>query len=294
MDKKFKLDSYTLTKLNFYIFVPAFTFVNVTVTEISFDLARVIILMITLLVITYFFGTGLGRLLRLPVKTRKAFENSIMFCNSGNIGVSLMTLVFSGSLFMVNGTTPFLEIAISVQVMTLLVQNLTVNTIGFINSGGEGMTLKKGLITVLKMPTIYAVSLALLLKLVPIDITMNPVWSALEFLRFGLIPVSLIALGAGLSKAKLNFKLKIPYLAAICRLLGGPAIAFGLIYLFGFDGVMAKAILIASSTPTAINTALLSIETKGDSDFAMQTVTIATLLSAVTMTTVVYLAYILF
>jgi len=294
MDKKFKLDSNTLTKMNFYVFVPAFTFVNISLTDISINLVRVIILTVVLLLLNFLFSTGFGRLLRLPYKTRKAFENSVMFYNSGNIGLSLMTLVFSSPVFMINGTAVFLELAISVQVMTLLVQNLTVNTIGFINSGGEGMTLKKGVGSVLRMPTIYAVSLAIFLKFVPFDLTVTPVWSALMFLRHGLIPVSLIAIGAQLSKTKINLKLKTPYIAVACRLLGGPAIAFGLIHLFGFEGVMAQAIFIASSTPTAINSALLSLEAKGDSDFAVQTVTMSTLFSAITMTTVVYLAYILF
>ena len=156
------------------------------------------------------------------------------------------------------------------------------------------MTLKKGIISVLKMPTIYAVSLAILLKITSIDITNIPAWPALVFLRYGLIPVSLITFGAQLAKSKINLKMKTPYLATICRLIGGPVIAFLLIHLFGFDGIMAKAILIASSTPTAIQTALLSIETKGDVDFAVQTVTISTLLSAITMAATVYIAFIIF
>jgi predicted permease len=178
--------------------------------------------------------------------------------------------------------------------MTLMVQNLTTNTFGFINSGGEGMTIKKGILQVLRMPAIYGISLAILLKFVPFDITVLPVWPALTFLRYGLIPVSLITLGAQLAKTKINLKLKTPYLSAFCRLIGAPTIAFGLIHLFGFEGVMAQAILIASTTPTAIQVVFISIETKSDIDFAVQTVTISTLLSTITMTTVVYLAYIMF
>ena len=294
MEKKFKLDSNTLTKLNFYIFVPTFTFVNIYLTDISINLIRVIALVITLLILNFALGACLGKILRLPFKTRKAFENSIMLYNAGNIGVSLITLVFSSPLFAIYGNASILEIALSVQVMVLLVQNFTTNTFGFINSGGEGMTLKKGLMKVVKMPTIYAVFFAILFKLTSFDITIFPVWPALEFLRFGLIPVSLIAIGVQLAKTKINLKLKTAYIAVFCRLIIGPAIAFCLIHLFGFEGVIAQAIFIGSSTPTAINSALLSVETKGDVDFAVQTVTMSILLSAITMTTVVYLAYVLF
>jgi predicted permease len=178
--------------------------------------------------------------------------------------------------------------------MTLLVQNLTTNTIGFINSGGEGMTFKKGVVRVMQMPAIYAIVFAVLLKAVPYDVTVLTVWPALVFLRNGLISISLLTLGVQLAKTKINLRMKLPYISAFCRLIGGPAVALLLIKLFGFDGVMAQAILISSATPTAINTALLSIETKGDIDFAVQSVTMSTLLSAITMTTVAYLALMLF
>ena len=294
LDKKFKLDINTLTKLNFYLFVPAFSFVNIYVTNISLDLVRVLILTGCLLAINFIFGAILAKLLKLPKKTGKAFENALMFYNSGNIGVSLITLVFANSPFTVDGMTPYLETALSVQVMTLLVQNLTTNTIGFINSGGEGMTIKIGLIRVMKMPTLYAIACAILLKFVPFDVIDTPIGSALSYLRNGLVGVALVTLGVQLSKTRINLKLKTSYLAAFCRLIGGPAAAFLLIKLFGFEGVLAQAIFISSSTPTAVNTALLSIECKGEVDFAVQTVTISTLFSAITMTSVIYLAYVLF
>jgi len=294
VDKKFKLDMNTLTKINFYLFVPAFSFVNIYTTDISIDLVRVIALAVTFLGINFVFGAGLAKLLKMPRKTGKAFENALMFYNSGNIGVSLMTLVFSNPPFIVDGEAPFLEIALAVQIMTLLVQNLTTNTIGFINSGGEGMTLKKGIVQVVKMPTLYTITCAILFKFLPFDFTVTPVWPVLEFLRNGMVSIALATLGVQLAKTRINLKMKLPYIAAFCRLIGGPAAAFVLIKLFGFEGILAQAIFISSSAPTAVNTALLSAECKGDVDFAVQTVTVSTLLSAATMTTAVYLAYVLF
>ena len=294
MDKKFKLDMNTLVKINFYLFVPAFSFVNIYTTDISIDLVRVIVLSVVMLIISFIFGAGIAKLLRLPKKTGKAFENSVMFYNSGNIGVSLMTLVFSNPPFIIDGAAPYLETALAVQIMTLLVQNLTTNTLGFINSGGEGMTLRTGIIRVLKMPTLYTITCAVLFKFIPFDLTVTPVWPVLAYLRNGLVSVALVTLGVQLSKTRINLKIKLPYIAAFCRLAGGPAASLVLIKLFGFEGIMAQAIFIASSTPTAVNTALLSVECNGDVDFAVQAVTISTLLSAATMTTVIYLAYILF
>ena len=174
VDKKFRLDMNTLVKINFYLFVPTFSFTNIYTTDISIDLVRVIALTAVLLGINFVFAAGLAKLLKLPRKTGKAFENSVMFYNSGNIGVSLMTLVFSNAPFVTDGAAIYLEIALSVQIMTLLVQNLTTNTLGFINSGGEGMTVKTGIVRVMQMPTLYAVICAVLFKFVPFDFTVTP------------------------------------------------------------------------------------------------------------------------
>jgi len=184
MDKKFNIDINSLSKLSLYLYVPAFTFVNLMLTDVSADLLLVVILAIALNVISFFVGTITSRILRLQYKTRKAFENAVVFNNSGNIGVSLTTLVFSNAPFVVDGLTPYLEMALSVQVMMLLVQNLSLNTFGFINSGGDGMTIKSGFIRVIKMPAIYMVACAVILKLLPHDIiTGTPIWPALSYLR---------------------------------------------------------------------------------------------------------------
>jgi len=296
LDKKLKLDINTLTKFNFYVFVPAFSFVNIYTVDVSVDLLRVVALVVVLLFVNRTLGAALSRILKMPRKTGKAFENALMFYNSGNIGISLITLVFSNAPFLVGGEAPYLETALSVQVMVLLVQNLATNTYGFINSGGDGINFKTGLVRVMKMPSPYAILLAVLLKFLPAgaDLTATAVWPALIHLRNGLVAVALLTLGVQLAKTKINLKIKTPYLAAFLRLAGGPAIAYALILLFRFEGVVAQAVFISASVPTAVNTALLSIECRGDVDFAVQTVTVSTLLSAVTMTAAVYLAYVLF
>jgi len=294
LSKKFSLDSNTLTKINFYLFTPAFAAVYIYTTEITADHSLVFLLVAALLILNYSIGFLLSRLLRLKRQTAKTFQNSLMFFNSGNIGVSLIILVFSNPPFIIEGATPYLETALSVQVMVMIFMTLSTNTLGIINSGGEGITLKTGALYVLKMPVVYAVACAFLLKLLPLDFTTTPFWPVLTNVRNGLVGFALVTLGVQLAKSHLNFKFIAPYIAVFCRLIVSPAAAFLLIKIFGFSGVMAQTILIASCAPAAVNTALLAVEYKSDADFAVQTVTLSTLLSAVTMTVVVYLSMVLF
>ena len=293
LGRKFPMDLTTLSKLFFYLFIPAFAFVNIITVEFSFNPMLIVIIGILLIVINYIIGFGMSKIFRLPDQTAKAFQNTIMFNNSGNIGVSIIVLVFSNEPFLVNGATVNLEIALAVQIMLLLVQNLGTNTFGVINSGGEGMTIRLGLKRLLQIPILYMVIAAFIIRALSIDVTVTPIWSALDLIRAGMVSMALIMLGLQLSQAKINLRLKTPYVAAFTRLIVGPLIAFALIQLFGVTGIVAQAIFISASTPTAVNVALISNEFRGDSDFTVQVVTLSTLLSAFTMTGAIYLASVL-
>src|SRR5699024_10101627 len=106
--------------------------------------------------------------------------------------------------------------------------------------------------------------------------------------------IALFSLGVQLSKSRLAVKDPMVYVAVLFRLLGGPAIAALLIYIFKFEEVIAQVVFISSSVPTALNTALIAVECKNEEDFASQVVMLSTLLSAITMTGVIYMARILF
>lgn len=284
----------TLSKLNFYIFVPGFAFVNLYTTEIAVEMIKAIIFATLLLVVNALAGTLISKLCKYDHGMTNAFKNSIMFYNSGNIGIPLITLVFSSAPFIINGQTPYLDMALTAQIMILLVQNITTNTIGFFNAGRATMHWKDSIRKIFGMPTVYAIPLALLLKFVPYDLTQHFAWPALTYIKNGLVPIALVTMGVQLSKTAFSFKNKQVYFAVITRLIGGPLLAFLLVPLFGFQGVIAQVMLISSAVPTAVNTALIAVECKNYPDFASQTVMIATLLSAVTLTFVIYLAGVLF
>jgi len=294
LEKAFHLDVNVLTKITIYLFVPAFAFVNIFTTDVSTELFRVILCHLLLMLTQFALVAALGRFLKRAQREIKSFQNALMFFNAGNIGVPLMTLAFSNEPFVVNGSTPYLEVALTVQIMALLVQNFSINTFGLINVASEKMTVKKAFSRVMKMPAPYAVCCAFLFKLLPFDLTVSPIWPALGYLRNGMVSVSLLTFGVQMAKSRIDYRETTPYIAAFCRLLGGPVIAFFLIKLFGFEGIMAQAFLISAGLPSAVNIVVLSIENGVNPDFAVQTVAISTLLSAVTTVFVIYAAHLLF
>lgn len=292
--RKFQIDILSLTKLNFYVFVPAFTFVNLYETDIPLDMIKVLFGAVILLVINMLLGTFITGLKKQDKSLKYAFKNALMFYNSGNIGIPLIILVFSSPPFVVDGQTPYLTLALTAQIMVLIVQNLALNTLGFINANNANMHFKDSILQILKMPTIYAVPLALLLKITPYDMTRFPLWPVLNYARNGLVPIALITLGVQLSRTSFKFADKDVYMAVLLRLIGGPAIAFALAKILGLDGILGQVFFISSAVPTAVNTALIAVECDNHPDFASQVVMLSTLLSSITLALVIYSARVLF
>jgi len=294
LSKRFTLDIFSLSKLNFHLFVPAFIFVNLYTTTIKLDMFRVFLCGISLLVINDILGRVIARIRNYDVGLTNAFKNSIMFNNSGNIGLSLITLVFSSAPYVIDGGTPYLNEAIAAQIMILVLQNISTNTLGFINAGRATMNIKDSIMQIFTMPAIYAVPLAFILKSINFDFTATTIWPALEYLKDGLVPMALITLGVQLSKTEFDLKNADVHISVFTRLIIGPILAILFIYLWGFTGVIAQTVLIVYSVPTAVNTALIALECDSCQDFASQAVMVSTIFSAVTLTVAIYAARIIF
>jgi len=78
-------------------------------------------------------------------------------------------------------------------------------------------------------------------------------------------------------------------LSALLRLVVGPALAWGLSLLMGFDRLTTAAIIVSSAVPTSLSSVLLAVEFDNEKEFASQAVFISTLLSVFTVTIVIAL-----
>jgi len=294
LNKKFNLNIYTLSKLNFYIFAPCFAFYQLYTTKIPLEMIKVVGFVLTLMALNYIAATAVSGLNKFDTPLKNAFRNSVMFYNSGNFGIPLVTLVFSNIPYVIGGSTPFLDIALTTQVLVLVTQNITIFTVGFYNAGRGSMNFKDSIKSVFSMPSIYAVPTALLFKALPYDLTQFPIWPSFRYIKEGMVATALLTLGVQLSKTRLSFKNTDVYQGNLLRLLGGPVIAYFLVRVFNFNGVIAQTLMISSAVPTAVVTALIAVEKNNEPEYASQVVLTSTAFSCITLSIVVYVSRLLF
>ena len=67
------------------------------------------------------------------------------------------------------------------------------------------------------------------------------------------------------------------------KLVAVPAVAWGLILLFGFSDVQARVLLLCAALPTASNAYILAVRMTGDGRAVATQITIGTVLSMLTI-----------
>ncbi|WP_438349561.1 AEC family transporter [Paenibacillus sp. FA6] len=281
MQRVFRLDLYTLAKINFYCITPAAVFMSMYHSDISGELLGTITLFYALYVlILYLIGSLLSRYMKLSKGMKAAFNNSIMLDNSGNYGMPVNALVFNGD-----------PLASSIQALIMSLQSLLTFTYGVLSIQGAKLkgNYRSVLIGFLKMPVPYALGIGLLLRALkaPLPIFIS---QPLTYAQQSMVAVALLTLGAQIVKYPLRLYRLDVYVSVFVRLLIGPAIGCLLVYTLGLHGIPAQALLIASGMPTGVNSSILAEEYHNEPDFAAQTVLISTLLNVVTITALISLA----
>ena len=283
LQKKFTMDISTLSKLNIYFVVPAFIFVKLYSTQFSASLfGHVLLFFILLVIILYAISTLFAKILGLDRGKKTTFSNSTIFFNSGNYGVPVNELVFKGD--------PF---AMSIQVIVLTLQNILTFSYGIFALQSVNTSKWKAMIGYFKMPVLYAMGAGLLCNALNIQVP-SVILVPANMIANAMIGLALLTLGAQVARIQFKAALSAVYSSLTIRLIISPIIALFIIWIFRVDGITAQALLIASAMPTSVNSAVIAEEYKNYPEFAAQVVLFSTIISAFTVSFVIYLAGILF
>lgn len=275
MDKKFRLDLPTLSKLNFYVFVPALIFVKMRGAEIDTDtMLRVGGYTVVHMLALY----GIARLVLLYKglhEMKPVISLGAVFYNCGNYGIPLVTMAFG-------------EDQLGALAVVIMTQNLLNFTWGIYLIEKNMRGLRKVLTTFAKVPTLYAATAALALRAwdLPLPVQMAV---PLDYMSDGLIAVALITLGAQLSRSLGLTNLGPLSIVTGLRLIVSPIVAAVIVWSFGFSGALASMLIVIAGTPVAVNVYILAAQYEREEDVASQAVFWSTLLSALTLSVLLLL-----
>lgn len=274
---RLQLQARTLSRLAYYVLIPAFVF-NVVVAA---DVPAALLLqtggfsLLTIggiTVITYL----VGRLLKLTRKRLGAYLVVAAFANVGNFGLPIITFRFGDE---------------AVEIATIYF--LMIMSIAFVISVGAASWATGGslraVIDVFKTPALLALPPALALNLANVTppLLLNRITS---LLGNAMVPIMLVALGVQLyNVAQIKLDRHTLILSAI-RLIGTPLLALPIAPLFQLTGVVRGAGIIQTAMPAAVLCSIIALEYDLLPDFVTTTVLFSTLMSVITLSLVLFVA----
>lgn len=280
---KFQFNLKALSNLITYCLMPAAVFINIYETKVNAGvLGQIIVYLLIFSVCLMVLGSIVSKLLKLNRNQAAIYKNSVVLINSGNYGIPVSQMLFAAN-----------PLGTSIQIIIVIFQNVITYTYGLYNlisSTKSGLDILRSL---LRLPIVHALILGALMNIFDIGI---PVFLRIpvDYLANAFISIALITLGAQLAQLDIKTILnKVIVTSTIGRLVLGPMLAFGLILLMGFDGVVAQSLFIASAFPTSRNSSTLALEYDVEANLAAQIVLFSTVVSCITVTIVIYLSTIL-
>lgn len=271
LGKLLHIDSRSLGRVVFYIFSPVLIFNLLIQNRLKLNEA-IGVIALTLCVIasmgllTFFLGT----LLKLERSTLTALLITTMFANTGNYGLPLVSFAFG-------------EKALSYAGIYFVTTTFLFYTVGVLIASLGHMNLKEAALGLFKIPTMYAVILAILINAWQIQIP-DPINRAVDLAAGGTIPLMLILLGVELTRVQLSGSLRAMQLSVGLRLLLAPLVALMLAGLFGIQGFARQGSVTEASMPSMVSATVLATEYQLDSKLVTAVVFISTLLSPLTLT----------
>jgi predicted permease len=146
----------------------------------------------------------------------------------------------------------------------------------FVAAGGDW---KKNLKTMLKVPTLYAALLALVLNLCDVTVP-SIIMSPLSFISGMVVPLVVLTLGYSLSTVKIT-AIPLTLWMSLFRLGGGLALGLLMVHIFDITGLARQVVVLMSAMPAAVNTYTIATKYKNEEDLVASIVVVTTVISII-------------
>lgn len=274
--RQLRLDVQSFSKAAFYVFSPAMVIDALSSSDVSgAEYGQLALGLITTTLILWAIGEVMGRFLKLDGATRAGFLVTMLLANTGNYGLPVNLFAFG-------------EPGLARAALVVTVNSLMRSTLGvYIAARGRATSARESLKRVLSVPVIYAAAVGVIVNVTGLTLP-EPILKAAGILGQGLVPASLIVLGAQMlstfeAQRRLT-KTRALVAVTIGRLILAPLIAYLVGGWIGLDGLARKVLTLESATPSAVMSLVLATEFDADVPFSALAILTTTVVSIVTVT----------
>jgi malate permease and related proteins len=276
LQKQFAPDIQTITNCSLYLLSPAMVFAALHKATIAPGMVvDITLFMLFYTAILLALAQVSGKVFRYDFEKRRALALSTCMMNCGNFGLPLVYFAFG-------------EAGLGFSVLTFVIFSIPLSTLGIMLAQKEATDWRKSLLNTLRIPIFHAVILALAVKFLQLQLPtfiMRPI----ELLGQAAIPLMLVLLGMQLARTSIKREFGFLTQATFIRLLLAPLLAWGLSTVMGIGGMAQKVIILQTSTPAAVLPLLYSLRYGTRPDLVATAVVLTTLLSAASLTLLLYL-----
>ena len=271
LGKLLHVDPRGLGRVVFYVFSPVLIFDLLIKNQLKLvEAASVIGFTIFIVLAVGGFTYVLGKMLKVERTALISILITSMFANTGNYGLPLVSFAFG-------------EKALSYAGVYFVTTTLLFYTLGVLLASLGHMNFKDAALGLFRVPTLYAVLLALLINAMQVELPIA-VNRAVELAAGGTIPTMLILLGLQMTKVEFSKNLRALQLSVAMRLLIAPVLAMLITALFGIQGFARQGAVTQASMPSMVSATVLAAEYQLDSKLIAAIVFVSTLLSPLTLT----------
>jgi predicted permease len=270
LGKRLELEAKTLTRVAYYVFVPAFIFRSISMAEVPLtSVSRMLIFIILSHLLAVVVAAVLGRMLGKSKQMIAAFIMIAAFGNVGNFGLAIIQFRL-GDIALPAATIYFVAINTVAFIVCL-------SAAGWAHGGSRGAIWK-----VVKTPAVWATVPAIVVSSGGIDVPLL-LDRMIGLLAGAMIPVMLFALGLQLQEQGKIHLTKDVFIASTIRLILVPALALLVALPFGLPQIESSAGVLQAAMPVAILVSIIARENDIVPEFVTSVVVVSTLFSIVTL-----------
>ena len=271
LGKTLTVDSRTIGRIVFYIFSPLLVFNLMVTSQLNFKHAITTVEFTAAVIgIMGVLAFILGKIFQLKRPQLLAVILTVAFGNTGNYGLPLVKFAFGDE-------------ALAVASVFYVTTTILFSTLGVIIASLGHTDLKSAILGVFKLPIVYGVILALLVKVAGFQIPV-PLSRTIEIAASGAIPLMIVLLGLELTKIQWSHSFRALGVGVLTKLILGPMVGLLLAGLFGLQGHTQQGSVIEAAMPAAVATTVIAREYELEPSLVTAIVFLGTILSPLTLT----------